>query len=130
MAVPSGLSSLSLRFWNQQSLKANGGGVCGDGALVEVSTNGGTGWNAITDGVLTMPYDGAVSSAFGNPLGGKSAWCGDPRAYAATIVDLGDYIGQTIKFRFRLGHDRIVHRPDPAWAIDDVKVVGCLSPSR
>jgi hypothetical protein len=130
ITVPSDLSTLSLKFWNQQSLKSNGDGVCGDGALVEISTNGGTVWNQLTSGVLAMPYDGTVSSGFGNPLGGKSAWCGDPRAYANTIVDVGDYIGQTIRFRFRLGHDRIVHRPDPGWAIDDVKVTGCLSTSR
>jgi hypothetical protein len=123
--VPADLSTLSLKFWNQQSLKFSGDGVCGDGAVVEVSTNGGSVWSQLTSGLLAMPYDGTVSSGFGNPLGGKSAWCGDPRAYANAIVDVGDHIGQTVKFRFRLGHDRIVHHADPAWAIDDVKLTGC-----
>ncbi len=125
IVVPADLSTLSLKFWNEQSLKFNGAGVCGDGAVVEVSTNGGSVWNQLTSGLLTMPYDGTVSSGFGNPLGAKPAWCGDPRAYADTIIDIGGYIGQTVRFRFRVGHDRIVHRVDPAWAIDDVKVTGC-----
>jgi hypothetical protein len=125
ITVPADLSTASLKFWNAQSLKLNGDGICGDGAVIEVSTNGGGAWTELSTGLLTMPYDGTVGSGFGNPLGGKPAWCGDPRAYAHAIVDVGDTIGRTVRFRFRVGHDRIVHRADPAWAIDDVKLTGC-----
>ncbi|HEY0230890.1 MAG TPA: S8 family serine peptidase [Dokdonella sp.] len=122
--VPANLSSLSLKFWNRQDLKAGDPGTCGDGALVEVSTNGGSLWNALGN-VLVTPYDGTVGGGFGNPLAGKAAWCGDPRSYSNTIIDAQNVIGHSVKFRFRLGHDRFVHRADPAWAIDDVKLTGC-----
>ncbi|MET0226231.1 MAG: S8 family serine peptidase [Dokdonella sp.] len=124
ISVPANLASLSLKFWNQQDLKAGDAGVCGDGALVEISTNGGSLWTALSD-VLVSPYDGTIGSSFGNPLAGKPAWCGDPRAYSNAIIDAQSAIGHSVKFRFRLGHDRFVHRADPAWAIDDVKLTGC-----
>jgi len=77
IALPAGLSGASLRFWNRQALKAGDSGVCNDGAVVEISTNGGGAWTEL-ESALTDPLDGTVSSAFGNPLAGKPAWCGDP----------------------------------------------------
>ena len=124
MALPADLSTLSLKFWNQQHIKASTSG-CYDGALIEVSGDGGSTWTQITDGLLTDPYDGSISGGFGNPLAGAQGWCGDPQAYLDSIVDIQAWAGQTVKFRFNLGHDRLAHRTDPNWAIDDVKVTGC-----
>jgi hypothetical protein len=125
MTLPTDLDGLNLQFWNQQSLKTGGGG-CYDGAIVEVSTDGGSNWTQLANAnLLTDPYDGAVSGGFGNPLGGDQAWCGDPQAYLNSVVDIAAYAGQTVKFRFDLGHDRFAHRTNPAWAIDDIKVQGC-----
>ena len=126
ITVPSGLDGLALKFWNQQKIKsASSGTACNDGAIVEASTDGGTTWTQITAGLLTDPYDGPISSSFGNPLGGKQGWCGDPQAYLNSIIDIQQYVGQTVQFRFNLGHDRFAHRTNPNWAIDDVKVTGC-----
>jgi subtilase family protein len=128
VALPGDLSALSLKFWNRQHMAASSSG-CYDGGLIEVSTDGGTSWTQVTNGLLTDPYDGAISGGFGNPLGGDAAWCGDPQAYLDSIVDLQPYAGQNVKFRFRLGHDRIAHhRSGINWAIDDVKVTGCSAP--
>jgi hypothetical protein len=123
IAVPADLSTLSLKFWHRQDLKSGGAGTCGDGALVEASTDG-VAWTQLTD-LPALPYDGSVSAGFGNPLAGKPAWCGDPRAYAASVVDVQRYAGRTVRFRFRLGHDRFVHRAGANWAIDDVRLTGC-----
>lgn len=127
IALPSNLSTLSLSFWNQQQLKAPASGGCYDGGLLEVSTDGGGTWTQIADGLLTDLYDGTITSSFGNPLGGKKAWCGDPQPYAKSVVDLQSYAGRLVKFRFRLGQDRLPHRDAPNWAIDDVRVTGCSS---
>jgi hypothetical protein len=125
VTLPSSLSGLNLQFWNAQSLKPGGGG-CYDGALIEVSSDGGTTWTqAPASALLTDPYDGTISSSFGDPLGGKQGWCGDPQAYLNSIVDLQSYAGQTVQFRFNLGHDRFAHRTGPNWAIDDIQVLGC-----
>jgi len=125
IALPNNLSTLSLKFWNQQSIKSTTGG-CFDGAILEVSTNGGSAWTEIATGsLLTDPYDGPISSGFHNPLGGDQGWCGDPQAYLNSIVDIQSYAGQTVQFRFNIGHDNLVHRSNPNWAIDDVQVTGC-----
>lgn len=124
IALPSGLAPLSLKFWNRQNLKAGDAGICNDGAIGEISANGGSTWTQLVS-VLTDPFDGVVSAAFGNPLAGKQGWCGDPQPYVNSVVDLQGYAGQAVRFRFRIGHDRFPHRSGASWAIDDVKVTGC-----
>ncbi len=124
MVLPSDLSNLTLRFWNQQSMESSAGG-CFDGAILEVSSDGGATWTQVTTGLLTDPYDGPVSTTYSNPLGGRDAWCGDPEAYLRSVVDLAPYAGQTVSFRFRMGNDVSVTSANPGWAIDDVKVAGC-----
>ena len=82
----------------------------------------------MTTDLLTDPYDGPVSASFSNPLAGLDAWCGDPQPYLNSIVDVSSYAGQTVQFRFRLGSDSSVGRPD-GWNIDDVIVQSCQTPT-
>ncbi|MEW5989130.1 MAG: S8 family serine peptidase, partial [Chloroflexota bacterium] len=124
VALPSGQGPLTLQFWNYQAIEDISGGGCYDGAILEISTDGGGNWTQLESELLTDPYDGAVSSSFGNPLGGLNAWCGDPQAYLNSIVDLDAYAGQTVNFRFRLGSDSSVSRE--GWYVDDVVVQSCV----
>jgi hypothetical protein len=125
VTLPATLSGLNLQFWNEQSLKPDTGG-CYDGAILEVSSDGGSTWTQRPPStLLTDPYDGPISGSFGNPLAGDLGWCGSPQPYLNSIVDLQSYAGQTVKFRFNLGHDRFAHHANPNWAIDDISVVGC-----
>jgi hypothetical protein len=73
--------------------------------------------------LLTDPYDGPLAA--GTPLGGVSAWCGDPQAYLNSIVDVSAWAGQTVKFRFRLGSNSSVGRT-AGWNLDDVLVQSCV----
>jgi hypothetical protein len=127
VVLPTGLSGLTLAFWNQQSLEHNSGGGCYDGAIIEATTDAGVTWTQITAGLLTDPYDGVVSSGFSSVLAGKQAWCGDPQAYLNSVVDLMPYAGHTVQFRFRMANDSSVGHANPGWAIDDVKVAGCVT---
>ncbi len=124
VALPADLTTTSLKFWNAQNLKSGGAVVCNDGAIVEISSNGGGTWTPLAN-VLTDPFDGVVSGAFGNPLADRDAWCGDPAAYLNSVVDVQSYAGTNVKFRFRIGSDRFPHRPGTNWSIDDVKITGC-----
>jgi hypothetical protein len=122
LILPAGQGPLTLRFWNQQSMEANGGNACWDGGLVEVSTDGGTTYNQIlNDKLINDPYNGNLS---GGPLTGSQAWCGDPQAGLVSSVDIDQFAGSTVKLRFRIVTDGSVGRPE-GWTIDDVKVTGC-----
>lgn len=125
VVLPGALNGLTLAFWSRQSLESQSGSGCFDGAIIEVTSNGGTTWTQITSGLLTDPYDGIVSGQYGNPLAGDQAWCGNPQAYLNSVIDLAPYAGQTVSFRFRMANDSSVGQPDPGWAIDDLKVAGC-----
>jgi hypothetical protein len=123
--LPAGQSPLSLQFWNYQAIESNIlGSLCYDGAILEISSDGGNSWFQVSDpDLLTDPYQAPVSGSFGNPLAGKDAWCGDPQDWLNSIVDLDDYAGQAVRFRFRLGTDGTASRE--GWYIDDVVVQSC-----
>lgn len=129
ITLPADLTRPSVRFWQQQSIKASASGtVCQDAAILEVSDDGGQTWSQLTTALQATPYDGSVSTAFQNPLAGRQAWCGDPRGYAYTAAGLDAYAGRTVRLRFRLAHDRFEHRAGVNWAIDDVTVQACPAP--
>lgn len=124
ITLPAELTTPTLAFRNRQSIKAGVAGVCYDAAVVEVSGNGGTSWSALAN-PLTDPFDGTVQATFGNPLAQRQAWCGDPQGYLNSVIDLSPHRGQTVRLRFRLGHDRFPHRTGTNWAVDDVRVAAC-----
>lgn len=124
IVIPTGEQPISLQFWNHQTLEDRTAGGCWDGGIVEISTDMGANFTQITnDKMLTDPYDGSVQSGFDNPLASLNAWCGDPQDWLNSVVDLNDYEGETVIFRFRLGTDTIVAKE--GWYIDDVKVQSC-----
>ncbi len=126
VAIPAGQSPVTLQFWNYQSIEDRTSGGCFDGALVEVSSDGGATWTqALSSTLLTDPYDGPVDAGYSNPLSGRAAWCGDPQDWLNSVIDLDAYAGQTVQFRFRLGSDSSVSRD--GWYIDDVKVQSCMT---
>ncbi len=98
-----------------------------DGAVVEVSTNGGT-WTDV--GSFTAPtYTGLVTTSqnqSSNPLRGRMAFVGKSAGYPtfnSATIDLGTrYASQTIRFRFRIGADDAAAAK--GWEIDDVLVNG------
>ncbi len=124
IVLPTGEAPLTLQFWNYQEIEDSGTG-CFDGAVAEISTDGGMNWIRLEAELLTDPYDGPVSTSFSNPLAGENAWCGDPQDWLESIVDLDAFAGDTVQFRFRLATDSSVSHP--GWWIDDVEVQSCPS---
>jgi len=129
VTLPSSLGGLHLAFWNRQSIEdQSGGAACFDGAILEISTDGGTSWTqAPPASLLTQPYTGPVAPNFSSPIANLQAWCGDPAPYTYSVVDLQAYAGQDVKFRFRLANDSSVASTNPGWAIDDLRVAGCAA---
>jgi hypothetical protein len=120
----SAATSPTLQFENLQTIQRDGPDACFDGAFVEVSTNNGTTWTQFPGNrLLSDPYDGPITGGLGNPAAGRQAWCGDPQDWLNSVVDLRDYAGQSVRFRFRLATNSSIG--SEGWLIDDVRVRAC-----
>lgn len=124
IALPAS-TPLTLLFWNYQEMEAASATSCFDGSLLEISTDSGANWTQLPSAVMqTDSYNGPISSAFGNPLGGMKGWCGDPQEWMRSVVDLDAFAGQAVMFRFRVGTDSFTGHE--GWIIDDVAVQACV----
>lgn len=123
------LPGARLEFWHRYNTERGSAGTPYDGGVLEWSLDGTT-WYDILAAGGTIPansgrfvqggYVGAISSSFSNPLAGRQAWSGDNATFEKVIVDLGDFSGQSVRFRFRMGTDSSVG--DEGWYVDDVAV--------
>lgn len=122
-----GATNLTLQYWNWQDIEAGfTAGTCFDGGILEISINEGNTWIQLQDDVLqTKPYDGVISSSWGNPLASLNAWCGNAAGWVESVVDLTAYAGQTVQFRYRLATDATIGKE--GWYLDDFQVQNCVS---
>jgi bacillolysin len=96
-----------------------------DGGIVEYSIGASGVWTQLPNLVDGKGYYGVISSSYGNPLGGKSAFSGISHGYVSTRFDLSSLAGQSVKFRWRLGTDNSV--VSSGWWIDNLQVYTCTS---
>ena len=114
---------VSLNFWQWTDIEASGTTGCFDGAILEISDNSGQNWTPVPESMLLAnPYYGTISDGYGNPLGGNPGWCGF-QDWTKTVVDLSDYAGQDVQFRFSQGRDASIGLE--GWYIDDFSVTAC-----
>ena len=110
-----------ITFQNKYILETNF-----DGMVLEYSTNGGTTWTDVITGGGTFVsggYNGTLSNAFMNPIGGRMAWTGTSANYVNSTINLPASLnGQTVQFRWLIGTDNAVAGTG-AW-VDDVQVLG------
>ncbi len=128
ITLPAGTQRpLTLAFDAFHRYEVDGATDCWDGGFVEISTDGGSNWNALGNlRTLTDSYPGVLSS--GNPGVGNSAWCRQPAGGASvrTIFTLDDFAGQSVRLRFRSTADSNTVGATPnGWAIDNIQVQGC-----
>ena len=124
VTVPPGPTRL--RFWQWQGIEKQVDPTysCYDGAAIEISTQGGgETYQRLENEILTLPYDGLINPGFGNALGDQRGWCGDPRDWAETLVDLTAFSGNDVFLRFLLSTDQSVSRE--GWYVDDVTIETC-----
>jgi hypothetical protein len=80
-----------------------------DGAVLEISTDGGTTWNDIGETNFTAGgYNRTLSSSYQNNLGGRKAWSGwtPPSTWVTTTVKLPLTAGQSARIRFQVSTDK------------------------
>lgn len=105
-AIPGASTSASLTFYHRVRTENTY-----DGAVLEISTDGGSTWNDAGANITMGGYNGTISSSFSNPLAGRPAWTGNVPAgngFAQVVVNLLPYAGQNVQFRYRLGSDTSV----------------------
>ncbi len=112
VTIPSGAESALLDFWHSYGFESNR-----DGSVIEISTNGGATWTDLGPMIMQGGYNATLSTAFGNPLGGRQAWSGTA-AWSEVKVDLTAYKGMSVQVRFRIGTDSTV--AGTGWWIDDI----------
>jgi len=132
IALPGGVSNLTLQFQNYQAFEnPNGDGRCWDAGVLEISTDNGLTWNQVpAAAMLSDPYDNIIwnDNAGNNPItndyGAAMAWCAELEPYVHSVVDLSAYSGN-VRFAWRLGSDSAAG--NEGWYIDDVSVRSCFS---
>jgi hypothetical protein len=123
ITLPTGPGPISMMFWQWQTIESQGADRCWDGAIVEISTNGGASFTQLTTQLQADFYDGPVGTGFNNPLDNLNAWCGDPDDWTRAVVDVTAFAGQTVQFRFRIGTDSSQARE--GWYIDEFQIQNC-----
>jgi hypothetical protein len=81
-----------------------------DGMVLEISIDGGA-FADITTGnaFLSGGYNGTLSSSFGNPLAGRSAWTGTSAGYVTSSINLpAAALGHNVQLKWRMASDNSV----------------------
>ena len=94
-----------------------------DGGVLEISINGGAFTDILTAGgsFAANGYTQTISSSFGNPLAGRSAWSGNSGGFITTTVNLpASAAGQSVQLRWVFGSDTSVSAT--GWYVDSISV--------
>jgi subtilase family protein/Big-like domain-containing protein len=104
----------NLTFWHLYDIEPNF-----DGAVLEISTDGGSTWTDLGPNIIAGGYTGGISDIFGSPIGGQMAWTGLQGTMGQVTVDLSEF-GEEVQFAFRFASDSSV--VSNHWKIDDVSL--------
>lgn len=89
-----------------------------DGAVVELSTNGGASYLRISP---TNGYPHRITDNPASPFPPDTPCYGATDGWAPATFDLSNFAGHEVRIRFRLGTDGYV--VDEGWFIDDIRIV-------
>jgi bacillolysin len=115
-----------MHFIHYYDFEYDGGGNY-DGGLVAYSNNGGSNWYSAGSLFINNGYNGVISNAYGNPLGGASAFVRESNGFISSRLNLNSLTGQNIKFSFWIGTDSTNIYSPLGWVIDDVRIYTCQS---
>lgn len=102
-----------LTFWHSYNLEFGF-----DGAVLELSTNGGASWFDAGPNIVEGGYNGTISDCCGSALQNRNAWMGTQTTMTRVRVNLAAFPG-SLKARFRFATDPFA--VGDRWLIDDVK---------
>ena len=111
-----------LYFDNAFEFEYSNGGFW-DGGVVEYSAGGGSWTDAGSLIEAGQAYGGTISAAYGNPIGGRSAFVHSSFGYSGTRLNLSSLAGQSVRIRFRVGSDSSTSAL--GWSVDNVQIYRC-----
>jgi hypothetical protein len=115
-------SAAQLTFRNNYSLETGY-----DGGVLEIAIGGGAWTDILAAGgsFVSGGYNYTLSSAYGNPLGGRHAWSGNSGGFITTLINLpASASGQSVRLRWRCGSDSSVK--GNGWYVDTVSVTSTI----
>lgn len=116
-------SQATLTFWMWADIENSTATTAWDGAIVEISVNGGA-YTRITP-VDSYPY--TTIGGYSHPwTAGTPCWSGD-YAWTQMQFDLNTYAGNSVRVRFRFGTDSSVNYE--GWYIDDIIITAAVCDS-
>jgi len=115
ITIPSG--GLYMRFDQAYGFASGGNG----GARLEYSINNGAFSDASTLFDAGQDYNGVAS---GGVFSGQNAWINNSHGYVSSRYHITTNVGNTIKFRWRLGNGSSFNY---GWWIDNVRLYNCVA---
>lgn len=109
----------ALRFWTKYDTEARW-----DAGIVEVSRDG-TNWETVEDKFLRGGYRGRIDENGSEQLQGTTAFWGNNERFEEMIIDLSEFAGQEIFFRFRFVSDDA--ESGRAWWVDNIEIVDVVN---
>lgn len=95
-----------------------------DGGIVEVSTDG-TNWDKVDDKFFRGGYRGTIDENGSAQLLDIGSYWGDNEEFTEQIIDLSEFAGQDLYFRFRFVSDAEVS--GRAWAVDNIEIIDIIN---
>ncbi|NBC06891.1 MAG: DUF11 domain-containing protein [Bacteroidetes bacterium] len=99
-----------------------------DGGFLEYSTDEGENWLVLSDQLFRDGYVGPL--AYNTvPIPNLQAFSGDSDDWITTYVDLSQFAGETVNFRFRFASDleAIPNSINPGWYVDDIEIMDMVN---
>ncbi|GEM_PF-2191321 len=110
----------TLSFYHRHVFEGSAPSSCWDGGTLEYALAPGFNiWTVVPDAWFASGgFDGTVSASYGNPIGGKRAWCGSRTTWTQATVNLGSLNGNTVRVRWHEGDDNTT--AGTGWWVDTV----------
>lgn len=106
----------TLSFWHQYSTEASY-----DGGYISISTNE-VDYVQMSSNIIRGHYRGVSQAS--PPLGGIDSYWGNSNGFMNTLVDLSEYMGETVTIRFTyVTDDGNADEEVEGWTIDDVRII-------
>lgn len=118
-ALPVVGANPGLRFWTKYDTEARW-----DAGIVEISTDGNT-WEKVDDKFLRGSYRGPIDENGSAQLLDVQSFWGNNGDFEEIIIDLAEYAGQDVFFRFRFVSDAEV--AGRAWWVDNIEIVDIIN---